>query len=72
MHIFLIQRAIKYFYISTAAIDILFMLNSKLNNKRFVFIAEWLEFRAQGIESGILRCLDTCCKYEKLLYQLFY
>ena len=59
MHVSLIKRAIKQFGISTTAINVLFMLDSKLHDQRLLLSGGWFEFRGQSVEFGILAGLDT-------------
>ena len=55
----LLQWAIEDFQITTAAVNVLFMLHWELQHQWLVFVAEWSEFTGNGIESCILWCLKT-------------
>jgi len=66
MHIFLIERTVKYFNISASAINVLFMLHSKLNNKSFIFITKRSKFPTESVKPCVLRCLDAWEKFDKM------
>jgi len=59
VHLCLFKAAIEQFGVSATAIDVLLVLDRKLNDEGFVLIAESWEFRAKAIEFGILRRLNT-------------
>ena len=60
MHLFRFERTVKDFNVSTATINVLLMLDSKLDNEILIFVAKRRELSAQSIEPSILRCLNTC------------
>lgn len=59
MHVGLIQVRRKDLYIATTTINLLFMLDCKLNDQWFALIAERVKAGRGGIEASILACLQT-------------
>lgn len=70
MHVFTVKRAIEYFNVSTAAIDVLFMFDGELDHQVFSFSAERWEFGAQSVEAGVFGGLDTWTR-KKIITKSF-
>ena len=66
MHVCLGKTAVKQFDIATATVNVLLVLDSKLQDERLVFIAEFSELGGEAIEPGIFRSLNTCSKQHKM------
>lgn len=59
VHVLLIEFAVEHLDITTSAVNVLFVLDSELDNQRLILVAKWLEFIGNGIKSCVLRCLNT-------------
>lgn len=59
MHFLGFQVAVEQLDVSTAAIDVLLVLDGVLDDEVFAFIAERRELLGQRVEPGVLRRLDT-------------
>ena len=60
MHVFGIEITVEKLDVTTAAVDILFMLDGELKHQGFLFISELGEFCTYGVKMGILRSFNTC------------
>lgn len=59
MHGSLIQVSGEDLHIATTAVNLLLMLDSKLNDQSLILVAERLKTGRGGIETSILACLQT-------------
>jgi len=59
VHVLGIQAAVEQLGVSATAVDVLLVLNSKLDDDWLILITEGLELSRRGIELGVLACLDT-------------
>lgn len=59
MHVLLVDVGGEQLNVTTAAVDALLVLHSKLDDERLVLVVEVIEAGRQGVEAGILACLQT-------------
>lgn len=59
MHFSLFQVSGEDLHVATATVDLLLMLDCKLNDQRLPLVAEGIKTGGDGVETGILACLQT-------------
>lgn len=60
MHVLLAQASWEELDVAPAAVDVLLVLHRELHHQRLVAVAEGLEARREGVETGVLARLDPC------------
>ena len=59
MHVLLVKCRRENLDVSTATVDVLFVLDGELNDGGFSLVGELVELGGHGVELGILASLDT-------------
>lgn len=59
MHVSLFQVSREDLHIATTTVNLLLVLDSKLNDQRLPLIAKRIETGRDGVETSILACLET-------------
>ena len=59
MHVLLVEGGGEDFDVSTATVDVLFVLDGELNDGGLSLVGELVELGGHGVELGILASLDT-------------
>lgn len=67
MHFLLVDVGGEQLDVAAAAVDALLVLHGELDDEGLVLVVEVTEAGRQGIEAGILACLQTCKKIKKRL-----
>lgn len=59
MHVALVEVRGEDFDVAPSAVDLLLVLDGKLDDQRFSLVAKGLKASRQGIKVGVLACLET-------------
>lgn len=60
MHVLLVEAGREELDIATTTVNVLLMLHCELHHQCLVPVAERLKAGGDGVEPGILACLDPC------------